>query len=243
MVSATAQEDSARHDRWARRRDVAIVLLLAPALLIVGALVAAAVALDSPGRVLYCSRRIGHRGRPFKMWKFRKMLPHDQGLRLTLDSDHRFTPIGEFITRTNLDELPQFWNVLRGDMRLVGPRPELEFFVNAYPDAYREILTVVPGMTGPSQVMATDEGLLLAAADDPEGYYRGELMPRKIAIDLAYVRSRTHRTDVQALLLTFGVPMRKAGARAPVPARHLVPAAASLALLGGTFLWAAGLFS
>ena len=151
-------------------------MLVGPFVALMSALIAIAIKLDSPGPVIYRSPRVGRHGRAFEMLKFRKMRNGETGLPLTVSYDERFTPIGRFLAITKLDELPQVWNVLRGDMRLVGPRPEMAEFVDHHPGPYAEILGVLPGITGPAQLSCASEGELLAAAHDPVAQYRQELL-------------------------------------------------------------------
>ena len=145
-----------------------------------------------PDPVVYRCRRIGRNGEPFEMLKFRKMLRDAHGSALTAVDDERFTPIGQFLAVSRLDELPQLYNVLKGEMRLVGPRPETEEFVLAYPEQYREILSVSPGLTGLAQLRFAGEAHLLEGVEDRAQRYREHILPGKVNIDLAYVRDGTH---------------------------------------------------
>ena len=143
-----------------------LTILLVPVLAIVGAAIALAIYVDSPGPVIFRSRRVGRGGRAVRDAE----VPQDAGRLagihpITLADDERFTPIGRFLSATRLDELPQVWNVLRGEMRLVGPRPELEYFVAAFADEYDEILTVMPGITGNAQLLFFNEKSLLTGSD------------------------------------------------------------------------------
>jgi lipopolysaccharide/colanic/teichoic acid biosynthesis glycosyltransferase len=202
-----------RYPSWQRVFDLGFaILLLFPALL-VGLLVAVAVLLDSPGPVLYRSRRIGRDGVPFWMLKFRTMKHLAGGPLVSSKQDQRFTPVGRFLALTRLDELPQLWNVLRGEMRMVGPRPELEEFVREQRESYERILTVPPGLTGPTQLVFADEGALLAAAEDREALYRDEILPAKVRLDLAYVEHHTVWGDLSAVLRTCLLPLVKTGYR------------------------------
>jgi lipopolysaccharide/colanic/teichoic acid biosynthesis glycosyltransferase len=186
--------------------DLLLTVLLAPVLLIVGAAIALAIYVDSPGPVIFRSRRIGRNGVPFEMMKFRKMRADAGNDPVTLADDERFTPIGRFLTATRLDELPQIWNVLRGEMRLVGPRPELEYFVTEFAHEYDEILTVLPGITGRAQLRFLDEKSLLSGPD-PAGAYRETVMPEKIKIDLEYVRSHSLLGDLGLIARTIALPL------------------------------------
>jgi lipopolysaccharide/colanic/teichoic acid biosynthesis glycosyltransferase len=202
-----------RYPSWQRTFDVFFAaLLLVPAGL-VGLLVTLVVLIDSPGPVLYRSRRIGRDGVPFSMLKFRTMQHGAGGPLLSSRLDQRFTPVGRFLALTRLDELPQLWNVLRGEMRMVGPRPELEEFVREQRESYERILTVPPGLTGPTQLAFADEGAVLAHAEDREALYRDEILPAKVRLDLAYVEHHTVWGDLSAVLRTCLLPALKTGYR------------------------------
>jgi lipopolysaccharide/colanic/teichoic acid biosynthesis glycosyltransferase len=201
-------------DRPAQRVfDLAICLLLLPFVLVVGAITALLIFIDSPGSVFYRSTRVGRNGRPFQMLKFRKMRRAARGGPLTIGEDERFTPIGGFLAMTKLDELPQLWNVIRGDMRLVGPRPEVPEFVARYREEYKELLSVLPGITGPAAVEYASESHLLSLQQDPIRFYEESIMPRKIEIDLDYIRTRTLRGDLKILAQTMLVPLGKVAGR------------------------------
>ncbi len=192
-----------------RAFDLAVCLLVLPAVLIVGAVTALLIYVDSPGSVFYRSTRVGRGGQPFQMLKFRKMRNSARGGPLTIGDDERFTPIGSFLAMTKLDELPQLWNVLKGDMRLVGPRPEVPEFVTRYREEYGELLSVLPGITGPAAVEYASESHLLGLQQDPVKFYEESIMPRKIEIDLQYIRTRTLLGDIRILAQTFLVPLAK----------------------------------
>jgi lipopolysaccharide/colanic/teichoic acid biosynthesis glycosyltransferase len=187
--------------------DLVVLALILPFALPAALLIGAAVFLDSPGPVLYRARRIGGGGEPFEMLKFRTMRVDMAGYALAAEGDARITPVGRFLRGTRLDELPQLWNVLRGEMSIVGPRPELEEFVALHADDYREILAVPPGITGPTQLrFAGVEAGLLSLQPDPEVYYRNELLPDKVALDLAYARTRTLWSDFAIFCQTLPLP-------------------------------------
>jgi lipopolysaccharide/colanic/teichoic acid biosynthesis glycosyltransferase len=143
------------------------------------------------------------------MLKFRKMCHGATGPSLTWRDDMRFTPIGRFLTLTKLDELPQVWNVLKGDMRLVGPRPEVEEFVRAHRDQYEEILSVVPGLTGLAQLEYAGENRMYRDAHDSARLYTEEILPSKIQLDLDYIRNRSLVGDLKILARTLLLPARK----------------------------------
>ena len=188
--------------------DLCALALLVPLLALPLLIVTVAVLLDSPGSVLFRARRMGYRGRPFEMIKFRTMRVDNAGHAVAGANDSRITPVGGFLRRTRLDELPQLWNVLRGEMSLVGPRPELEEFVALHTEEYREILAVPPGITGPTQLRyAGLEPHLLSLHADPERFYREQLLPDKVKLDLAYARDRSFRADLAVLSRTLALPL------------------------------------
>ncbi len=171
-------------------------------------IVAVAVFLDSPGSVFFRARRVGFRGRPFEMVKFRTMRVDGAGHAVAGAKDRRITPVGGFLRTTRLDELPQLWNVLRGEMSLVGPRPELEEFVALHAEEYREILSVPPGITGPTQLRYSGlEPHLLSLHADPERFYRERLLPDKVKLDLCYARSHSFAADLAVLGRTLVLPL------------------------------------
>jgi len=171
--------------------------LLAPVFLCV----AIAIKVDSRGSVFYRCRRVGFRGRTFNMLKFRKMHENAAGPALTAADDVRFTSAGRFLAKSKLDELPQLWNVLKGDMSLVGPRPEDPSFVALRPDAYRCILTVRPGVTGLCQLAFAKESEVIAG-EDRVAYYVARLLPQKAAMDQLYAAQRSFMMDLRILVWT-----------------------------------------
>jgi len=193
--------------------DLALCAMLLPAALLIGAITAVLIYVDSPGSVFYRSTRVGRHGHTFEMLKFRKMRRSARGGPLTVGDDERFTPIGNFLSMTKLDELPQLWNVIKGEMRLVGPRPEVPEFVARYREEYEELLTVLPGITGPAAVEYASEPHLLGLQNDPRRFYEESIMPRKIAIDRAYVRTCTLSGDLRILAQTLLVPLSKVARR------------------------------
>jgi lipopolysaccharide/colanic/teichoic acid biosynthesis glycosyltransferase len=176
-----------------------LLLLVVLPLLVICAL---AIKLDSRGPVFYRARRVGRGGRPLRMLKFRKMHADATGPALTARHDDRFTRVGRFLARTKLDEIPQLWNVLRGDMSLVGPRPEDPLFVTLEEDAFREIVSVPPGITGLSQLAFAKEGEILDP-NDALGHYTERLLPQKIALDRLYASRRSIWMDLSILFWTF----------------------------------------
>jgi lipopolysaccharide/colanic/teichoic acid biosynthesis glycosyltransferase len=182
--------------RWC---DLAIagtgLLLVSPVL----ALAAAAIRLSSRGPVLYVQERIGRGGRPFRLYKLRTMVRAASGAQVTAANDARVTGVGRLLRRTKIDELPQLWNVVRGDMTLIGPRPEVERYVRQYNAEQRQILEYVPGLASVAQLMYPQEPDLLRTAANPEAFYVRQLLPRKVAADLAYERGRTVWSDLRLI--------------------------------------------
>jgi lipopolysaccharide/colanic/teichoic acid biosynthesis glycosyltransferase len=171
-----------------------LLLLLAPLIL----LVAVAISLDSPGPAFHWCRRVGRGGREFGMLKFRKMHQDAKGAALTSPGDERFTRLGRFLAASKLDEVPQLWNVLCGQMSFVGPRPEDASFVALQAEAYKVILTVKPGITGLSQLAFARESEILDPHDRVGDYVR-RLLPQKAHLDQLYVARRSLRLDLRIL--------------------------------------------
>lgn len=163
------------------------------------ALVAMIVALSSSGPVIYRQQRIGRWGRPFWLYKFRTMRVDSTGSQVTVTGDRRVYPVGRWLRRWKIDELPQFWNIVRGEMSVVGPRPEVARFVRHYSAEARRLLDQKPGLASLSQLVYPHEPELLEAASDPEATYVSQLLPRKLAIDLQYEATRTFWSDLRLL--------------------------------------------
>jgi lipopolysaccharide/colanic/teichoic acid biosynthesis glycosyltransferase len=195
---ATRRRDRrARVDAAVKRGiDIGISLLALALLAPLIAIVALIVCLDSRGPAFYRARRVGHGGRQLRMLKFRKMHDAAEGIPLTIDDDERFTRFGKLLAKSKLDEIPQLWNVLRGEMSLVGPRPETHTFVQRHRDAYDEILGVRPGVFGLSQIAFIAEGRILDD-DDPISHYVARILPQKVKLDVMYARRRTLLLDLK----------------------------------------------
>lgn len=162
------------------------------------------VARESPGGSIYRQERIGKNGRPFFLLKFRSMRANMPGPEITVgNSDPRITRTGQWLRKTKLDELPQLWNVVKGDMSLVGPRPEVAKYVALYTPKQRGVLNVRPGLTDPASIDAFDEGARLEAADDPDTYYREVILPQKVNLQLAYLRTANVLTDGRVIIRTL----------------------------------------
>ena len=183
---------------------VLLLLLATPA-----TVVALTVLLVEGSPVFYGQQRMGRYGRPFTIFKFRTMRPAAAGDAAITSghSDDRITKTGAVLRRFRVDEWPQLWNVLRGDMSLVGPRPEAEGFVDLSDPRWQVVLQVRPGITGPDALAFKDQGVRLAAAVDAEQCYRDEILPEKLALQMDYVRTRSLFKDVAVLFRTLGALM------------------------------------
>ncbi len=174
----------------------AALLVLAPLLAVLGL----AVRLSSPGPILFRQERVGRAGRLFALIKFRTMRENGTGPLYTVRGDGRTTPTGRFLRRTKLDELPELWNVVRGDMSLVGPRPEVPHYVDVDDPAWAEVLRYRPGLTDPVTIaLLNEEELLDSVPGDRDRFYREVLVPFKLEGYARYLRRRTVRLDVHVL--------------------------------------------
>ena len=190
---------------------VPVILILSPLLL----LIAGTVALADGRPVLYLGTRVGQYGRPFHLFKFRTMVAtrvgSERGVSVTVWDDPRITRLGRLLRHLKLDELPQLFNVLRGEMSLVGPRPEDPEYVALYTDEQRRILDLKPGVTSVAALRYWDEVELLRS-DDWETVYREQLVPAKLALELEYARTRTLRRDLGVMVRTaFGLVRHMVG--------------------------------
>jgi len=212
----------------ASRKGLPRVFEAAAALLALGAaaplLLACAllVKLTSRGPVLFRQERLGRGGVPFSMVKFRTMRLENAGPQVTARGDPRITAVGRVLRTTKLDELPELWNVVRGDMALVGPRPEVPRYVDAGDALWREVLSVRPGVTDPVTLRLRGEEELLAAAEDAERFYVETLLPYKLILARRYLRARTWRSDIGVLVGTMAAIVR--GRLATPPTRAEIEA-------------------
>lgn len=177
------------------------LMVLFPFLLIIGL----CVALSSKGGAFYKQKRIGQNKTEFNLLKFRSMAigSDKKGLLTVGNDDQRVTGIGRFIRKFKLDELPQLFNVLKGDMSLVGPRPEVKKYVDLYNDTQAEVLLVKPGITDYASIEYINENEILGNAEDPEKTYINEVMPAKLALNRKYVQEAGMFTDIKIILKTI----------------------------------------
>lgn len=174
------------------------LVVLSPLLL----LVAAAIVFEDGFPVLFRQERIGLNGLAFVLLKFRSMRASGGGARITSAQDGRITSVGRLLRKYKIDELPQLWNVCIGEMRLVGPRPEIAPFVELDDAVWREVLSVPPGITDPASLLFRNEEHLLAGAEDVEAFYRKHILPGKLALNVEYLRRRSLWRDLHLIALT-----------------------------------------
>ncbi len=155
--------------------------------------------------VFYLQDRVGVNGRAFKLFKFRTMRPQSdaKGLLTVGSNDSRITGIGRILRKYKLDELPQLWNVLKGEMSLVGPRPEVSRYVELYNIDQRRVLSVKPGITDKASLLFFNENELLSQTDHPEQYYIDHVMPEKLRINLEYIDNQSFLLDLQIIFMTI----------------------------------------
>ena len=177
------------------------LLLLSPLFLIVYVLIRC----ESKGGGFYCQQRVGKDGRMFGLYKFRSMRTGSdkKGLITVGGHDSRITRMGYFIRKYKIDELPQLWNVLKGDMSLVGPRPEVKKYVDLYTEEQRRVLSVRPGITDYASIEYVDENEILGKAEDPDRVYVEEIMPAKIKLNMRYIENRNLNEYFKIIGLTF----------------------------------------
>lgn len=195
-------QKSGRPDQIRRIFDVGIALLALTLFSPIILLICCTILIESGGPILFSQARLGRHGRPFRILKFRKFRQKcdSPGLPLTLNNDPRMSAVGRILARTKLDELPQFINVLRGEMAIVGPRPESLDFVDCFTSVNRQVLRHLPGIFGPSQSAFRNECAFYPDNSDPASFYRKVLFPIKMSIDLAYYPHRSLLSDLKWVL-------------------------------------------
>ena len=177
------------------------LIILSPLLL----LISLCIVFDSRGGVFYRQIRVGKNGKDFKLYKFRSMRSGSdrRGLITVGEKDSRITRVGYFLRKYKLDELPQLINVLKGEMSLVGPRPEVRKYVDLYTPEQRKVLSVVPGITDYASIEYVDENRILGGAADPDKVYVEEILPDKIRYNMKYIENRSLKEYFKIILLTF----------------------------------------
>lgn len=177
------------------------ILLLSPLLIIIILIIK----LTSKGPVFFLQQRVGIHGNPFYIFKFRTMVVDAEklGRQITVGRDPRITKVGYFLRKFKFDELPQLFNVLIGDMSFVGPRPEVQKYVNMYTEEQREILKVKPGITDYASIEFRNENEILGKVENPEEYYISTIMPTKIALNKKYIENNNLFIDIKIILKTI----------------------------------------
>ncbi|MBD3637821.1 MAG: sugar transferase [Crocinitomicaceae bacterium] len=177
-----------------------VLTLLFPLLFIVGLWIV----LDSEGGMFYRQKRIGKNGRAFYLLKFRSMRPNsDKSGQITVGNDQRVTKIGKFIRKYKIDEFPQLLNVIKGDMSIVGPRPEVPEYTRYYTDEQKKVLTILPGLTDYATLEYIDEQVILGKAENPEEVYITQVMPDKLQLNLRYLEERSFLLDIKLIFRTI----------------------------------------
>lgn len=168
---------------------------------------------EDKGPVFFVQERVGYKGKHFNFYKFRSMLQDadKKGPQITVAGDKRITKIGRILRKYKLDELPQLFNVIKGDMSLVGPRPEVPYYVKMYNEAQKKVLNIIPGITDPASIAFYDENELLSKAQDPEKEYIYKIMPQKIKLNLNYASKADIFSDLVIILTTLGHAICKKG--------------------------------
>ncbi len=166
---------------------------------------------EDGGPIFYRGIRVGRFGKPFRIYKFRTMVVNAEKLGgpSTADDDPRITKVGKLIRKYKLDELPQLLNVIKGEMSLVGPRPEVQMYVDMFTEEERAILTVKPGMTDWASLWDIDEGAILAGSPDPEKTYMEKIRPEKIRLQLRYVKERSFWVDLKIIFKTLQTVLKR----------------------------------
>ena len=182
------------------------LIILCPLFLVVALLIV----LDSKGGVFYRQERIGKNKKPFMLFKFRSMKPgaDKEGLITVGGRDVRTTAVGYFIRKYKLDELPQLFNILKNDMSIVGPRPEVDKYVKLYSVEQQNVLKVKPGLTDLASIAFINENVILAQAENPEEIYVSKIMPEKLALNLNYIQQQSFWFDLKIIFKTIGKIIR-----------------------------------
>lgn len=184
-----------------------VLLVLLPVWLVIGIAIAA----GSKGGVLYKQYRVGRYGKDFKLLKFRTMRKDADktGPLITVGADTRVTRIGKFLRKYKIDEFPQLLNIIKGDMSIVGPRPEVRKYVELYNEQQRQVLSVRPGLTDYASIEYISENELLSKSSDPERTYIEEIMPQKLALNLKYIENQSIKEDIKIIFKTFTSILKK----------------------------------
>lgn len=181
---------------------VMLLFLIALPLLLVSFLIK----LTMPGPIFFVQNRVGKNGKLFKLIKFRTMKVADGKSKGSFDAGDtsRITPVGNFLRKTKIDELPQLLNVIKGDMSLVGPRPEVQMWTEVYPEKWAIVHKVKPGITDEASITFRNEEVILKNAQNPTETYKNQILPQKLALYIQYVQNQSFLGDLKILIRTFG---------------------------------------
>lgn len=177
------------------------IIIISPILIVVSI----AIKLDSPGKIMFLQKRVGKDEQEFYIYKFRTMVTDAEklGKQITVGKDNRITKVGAFLRKYKIDELPQLFNVLKGDMSLVGPRPEVPKYVALYNDEQKKVLSVRPGITDLASLRYSDENEILGKVDNPEEYYINVIMKDKLNLNLEYIEKSNLFFDISLIIKTI----------------------------------------
>ena len=175
------------------------LIILIPLFLIIALLIK----LRMPGPVFFCQKRVGRHGKPFTLYKYRTMIVDHEGNSISVRGESRITPLGAKLRKYKLDELPELWNALRGDMSFVGPRPDVPEYMNRLASEERLILELRPGITSPASLKYANEEELVASAADPQKFYNEVIWPDKVRSNLEYYKNRSFFGDLFIILRTI----------------------------------------
>jgi len=196
------------HALMLRLIDITVALTAITLLAPLAIAISVVIRLTSPGTVVFTQERIGRNNECFRLLKFRSMYEVSGGNLVTAAGESRVTPVGEFLRRWKLDEMLQLINVLKGEMSLVGPRPEVGRYAEMYASEFEELNRLRPGITDPASIAFRHEEQLLASVEDPERYYVSEVLPAKLALSLAYSQRRSMRSDLRVIYRTMCVVLQ-----------------------------------
>ena len=177
------------------------IIILSPILIVVSI----AIKIDSPGNIMFLQKRVGKNGGEFDIYKFRTMVTDAEklGKQITVGKDNRITKVGAFLRKYKIDELPQLFNVLKGDMSLVGPRPEVPKYVALYDKDQKKVLSVRPGITDLASLKYSDENDILGKVENPEEYYINVIMKDKLSLNLEYIEKSNLFFDISLIIKTI----------------------------------------
>jgi lipopolysaccharide/colanic/teichoic acid biosynthesis glycosyltransferase len=181
--------------------SVLVLIILSPLFIIIAIIITC----ESRGGVIYSQTRVGRYNKDFKLLKFRTMYTgsDQKGLITVGEHDARITPFGYFLRKSKMDEFPQLLNIIKGDMSIVGPRPEVRHYVDMYTEEQLKVLSVRPGLTDFASLVYIDENKLLENQEDPEEFYIKEMMPRKLELNLKYIEQQSVKTDAILIFKTL----------------------------------------